>query len=44
VNVVCHFQQDIDHKSGVVGSFKSPWRVPATAWEVHPITEIVFAP
>jgi hypothetical protein len=35
---------DIDHKPGVVGSFKSPRRVPATAWEVHPITEIVFEP
>ncbi|HKB04407.1 MAG TPA: hypothetical protein VKD90_19445 [Gemmataceae bacterium] len=35
---------DIDHAPGVVGSFKEPKRVPATAWEVHPVTEIVFEP
>jgi hypothetical protein len=35
---------DIDHKPGVVGSFTEPRRVPATAWEVHPVTEIVFEP
>ena len=35
---------DIDHLPGVVGSFKPPQRVPATAWEIHPITEIVFEP
>jgi hypothetical protein len=35
---------DIDHKPGVVGSFTPPRRVPATAWEVHPIIEIVFEP
>jgi hypothetical protein len=35
---------DIDHMPGVVGSFKAPPRVPATAWEVHPITNIVFEP
>jgi hypothetical protein len=35
---------DIDHRPGVVGSFKEPKRVPATAWEVHPVSEIVFEP
>jgi hypothetical protein len=35
---------DIDHAPGVVGSFKAPPRVPATAWEVHPISEIAFEP
>jgi len=35
---------DIDHRPGAVGSFQDPPRVPATAWEVHPISEIVFEP
>jgi hypothetical protein len=35
---------DVDHLPGVVGSFTPPQRVPATAWEIHPITEIVFEP
>jgi hypothetical protein len=35
---------DIDHKPGVVGSFKDPPRVPKTAWEVHPISKIDFEP
>src|SRR5262249_20571454 len=35
---------DIDHAPGEVGSFKPPSRVPATAWEIHPITAIVFEP
>src|SRR5262245_42085922 len=35
---------DIDHAPGIVGSFKEPRRVPDTAWEVHPVTEIVFEP
>jgi len=35
---------DIDHKPGVVGSFKEPRRVPDTAWEIHPVTEIVLEP
>jgi len=35
---------DIDHEPGIVGSKKAPPRVPNTAWEVHPVTEIVFEP
>ena len=35
---------DVDHEPGVVGSFTPPSRVPATSWEIHPITEIVLEP
>jgi hypothetical protein len=44
VRVTGSLLYDIDHAPGKVGSFQAPRRVPATAWEVHPITEIVFEP